>query len=54
MAKVAIEMVKKSGVDVDKLLELLVKNAAAELTTDHFKLKNTLISVRETLQTHSL
>jgi hypothetical protein len=47
MAKVTIEMVKKSGVDVDK-------NAAAELTTDHFKLKNTLISVRETLQTHSL
>ncbi len=36
MAKVAIEMVKKSGVDVDKLLELLVKNAAAELTTYYY------------------
>ncbi|MCR4288544.1 MAG: DNA protection protein DPS, partial [Deltaproteobacteria bacterium] len=33
MAKVAIEVVKQSGVDIDKLLELLVKNAAAELTT---------------------
>ncbi|MEJ2746200.1 MAG: DNA protection protein DPS, partial [bacterium] len=32
MAKVAIEMVKNAGVDVDKLVELLVKNAAAELT----------------------
>ncbi len=36
MAKVAIEMVKKSGVDVNKLLELLVKNAAAELTTYYY------------------
>lgn len=36
MAKVAIEMVKKSGVDLDKLLELLVKNAAAELTTFYY------------------
>jgi len=36
MAKVAIEMVKKSGVDVDKLVELLVKNAAAELTTYYY------------------
>jgi len=33
MAKVAIEMVKKAGVDVDKLLDLLIKNASAELTT---------------------
>ena len=33
MAKVAIDVVKKAGVDVDKLLELLVKNASAELTT---------------------
>ena len=30
MAKVAREMVEKTGVDVDKLLELLVKNAAAD------------------------
>ena len=36
MAKVAIDMVKKSGVDVDKLVELLVKNAAAELTTFYY------------------
>ena len=33
MGKVAREMVEKSGVDLDKLLELLVANAAAELTT---------------------
>jgi ferritin-like protein len=36
MARVAIEMVKKSGVDVDQLVELLVKNAAAELTTYYY------------------
>ena len=36
MAKVAIEMVKNAGVDVDKLLDLLVKNAAAELTTYYY------------------
>ncbi|MBN1444659.1 MAG: hypothetical protein JW957_00950 [Candidatus Omnitrophica bacterium] len=36
MAKVAIEMVKKAGVDVDKLLELLIKNASAELTTYYY------------------
>ncbi len=36
MAKVAIEMVKKAGVDVDKLLDLLIKNAAAELTTFYY------------------
>jgi ferritin-like protein len=36
MAKVAIEMVKKAGVDVDKLVYLLVKNAAAELTTFYY------------------
>lgn len=33
MAKVAREMVEKAGVNVDQLVELLVKNAAAELTT---------------------
>ena len=33
MAKVAREMVEKAGVDVGQLVELLVKNAAAELTT---------------------
>jgi ferritin-like protein len=36
MAKVAIEMVKKSGVDLDKLLKLLVRNASAELTTYYY------------------
>nr|WP_241240563.1 DNA protection during starvation protein [Thermotoga sp. Ku-13t] len=32
----AREMVEKAGVDVDKLLELLIKNAAAELTTYYY------------------
>ena len=36
MAKVAIEMVKKSGIDLDKLLKLLIKNASAELTTYYY------------------
>ncbi len=36
MAKVAREMVEKSGIDVDQLVELLVKNAAAELTTYYY------------------
>jgi ferritin-like protein len=36
MAKVAREMVEKAGVDVDKLLKLLVDNAAAELTTFYY------------------
>lgn len=36
MAKVAREMVEKAGINVDKLLELLVKNAAAELTTYYY------------------
>jgi ferritin-like protein len=36
MAKVAKEMVEKAGVDVEKLLELLIKNAAAELTTYYY------------------
>ncbi len=36
MAKVAREMVEKAGVDVDKLVEMLVKNAAAELTTYYY------------------
>ena len=36
MAKVAREMVEKAGVNVDELLELLVKNAAAELTTFYY------------------
>jgi ferritin-like protein len=36
MAKVAQEMVKKAGVNLDQLVELLVKNAAAELTTYYY------------------
>jgi ferritin-like protein len=36
MPKVAREMVTRSGVDIDQLLELLVKNAAAELTTYYY------------------
>ena len=36
MAKVAREMVEKAGVNVDELLELLVTNAAAELTTFYY------------------
>jgi ferritin-like protein len=33
MAKVGREMVERVGVNVDQLADLLVKNAAAELTT---------------------
>ena len=36
MAKVAREMVERAGVDVDELLELLITNAAAELTTFYY------------------
>jgi ferritin-like protein len=36
LAKVAREMVEKAGVDVDKLVDLLVKNAAAEITTYYY------------------
>ena len=36
MARVAREMVEKAGVNVDQLLDLLVKNAAAELTTYYY------------------
>jgi ferritin-like protein len=36
MAKVAIEMVEKAGIDIEKLLKLLVTNAAAELTTYYY------------------
>ena len=36
MARVAQEMVKKAGVNLDQLVELLVKNAAAELTTYYY------------------
>ena len=36
MARVAREMVKNAGVDVDQLVDLLVKNASAELTTFYY------------------
>jgi ferritin-like protein len=36
MARVAREMVEDSGVDVDLLVDLLVKNASAELTTFYY------------------
>jgi ferritin-like protein len=36
MAKVTREMVEKAGIEVDQLIDLLVKNAAAELTTFYY------------------
>jgi ferritin-like protein len=36
MARVARELVQKAGIDVDKLLDMLVKNASAELTTYYY------------------
>lgn len=36
MAKVAREMVEKAGINVDQLLDLLIRNAAAELTTFYY------------------
>ncbi|MFA6990287.1 MAG: ferritin-like domain-containing protein, partial [Candidatus Gastranaerophilaceae bacterium] len=36
MERLTISIVKKSGVDLDKLVNLLVKNAAAELTTYYY------------------
>ncbi len=36
MSKVARQMVEDSGVDVDKLLDLLITNASAELTTFYY------------------
>lgn len=36
MSKFSIDMVKNAGVDVDNLVNLLVKNAAAELTTYYY------------------
>ncbi len=36
MARVAREMVERSGINVDELVELLVKNASAELTTYYY------------------
>lgn len=36
MAKVTREMVEKAGVDVNHLIDLLIKNASAELTTFYY------------------
>ena len=36
MAKVTREMVERTGVNLDQLVELLVKNAAAEITTYYY------------------
>src|SRR6266576_1371761 len=36
MGRVAREMVEKAGVDVNKLLDMLVRNASAELTTFYY------------------
>lgn len=36
MARVARETVERAGIDVDQLLELLIRNAAAELTTFYY------------------
>jgi ferritin-like protein len=36
MAKVARQMVEQAGINVDELLNLLIKNAAAELTTFYY------------------
>lgn len=36
MAKVAREMVEKTGINVDELVELLIMNASAELTTYYY------------------
>lgn len=36
MARVTREMVENSGINVDQLVELLVKNASAELTTFYY------------------
>ncbi len=36
MAQVARELVQKAGIDINKLLDMLVRNAAAELTTYYY------------------
>ncbi|MCL4559141.1 MAG: DNA protection protein DPS [Chloroflexi bacterium] len=36
MAKVAREMVERTGINVDELVELLISNASAELTTFYY------------------
>src|SRR5438874_4633780 len=36
MGRVAREVVQKAGIDVDKLLDMLLRNASAELTTFYY------------------
>lgn len=36
MATMTIDIVKKAGIDLDKLVQMLVKNASAELTTYYY------------------
>jgi len=36
MSQVTRQMVEETGIDVDQLVELLVQNAAAELTTFYY------------------
>jgi ferritin-like protein len=36
MARIAREMVERAGIDIDALLDLLVRNASAELTTFYY------------------
>src|SRR5215475_9975900 len=36
MGRVAREVVQKAGIDVDKLLDMLLRNASAELTTYYY------------------
>ena len=36
MARVAREVVEKAGIDVNKLLDMLLRNASAELTTFYY------------------
>src|SRR5208337_4849635 len=36
MARVAREVVQKAGIDIDKLLDMLLRNASAELTTFYY------------------
>ena len=37
MAKVTREMVEKTGINVDELVELLIQNAAAELSPYYYR-----------------
>ena len=36
MARVAREVIQKAGIDIDKLLDMLLRNASAELTTYYY------------------